>query len=324
MYMYFRKKLLGSHMVIFVYHRVCPEEERTLFANICPEEFEKQLRYLKKYFHIYSLENLVNVLNDHHSNYKKLENIAVVTFDDGYRDNYIYAYPILKKYKMPATIFLTSDNIGKDSLFWWDKIRYIIYHSKKESVNIANLGSFSLDNNKKKLECIHYLVNRFKNMPSKLRNKYILDLQNKCNVSIPSGIGKKLILSWDEIREMNENGISFGAHTLSHANLINLNLEEAKNEIVQSKAMIEDKLKSEIISFAYPYGSRFYNCDIMKLVQNAGYLCAVKTTGEIIDQSKSYNPYGLPRFSVGDNYCSFTIRASGMFTDFYKIFHSRR
>jgi len=321
--MYFRKRLLGRYAVIFLYHRVCPKEESVLNTNICPEDFEKQVRYLRKYFHICTLEDLVEDLNDHHLNNKKLGNIAVITFDDGYRDNYIYAYPILKKYNIPATIFLTSDYIGKDNLFWWDKIVYIIYHSKKEDVDLENFGSFSLTNNNKKLECIHFLTSEFKNLPFRLRNKYILDLQNKCHVNIPSDIGKKMVLSWNEIREMNDNGISFGAHTLSHANLISLNLAEAKNEIVQSKAMIEDKLKSEIISFAYPYGSRFYNNDIMRLVQNAGYLCAVKSSGEIIDQSKSYNHYSLPRFSVGDNYCSFTIRASGMLTDFYKIFHSR-
>ena len=253
-YMYFRKRILGNHIVIFVYHRICPEKGNSSVANICPEEFEKQIRYLKEKFKIYSLEKLINVLENNQKNKKESENIAVITFDDGYKDNYLYAYPILKKYKIPATIFLISNYIGKDKLFWWDKIEYIIYHTKKGKINIPNFGKFLITNKKKKFYCILFLLKKFKRMSNNLRDKHISELQNICRVRIPAGLGKKMILSWDEICEMKNNEISFGAHTFTHANLLNMNLEEAEREISHSKAMIEDKLKGDVISFAYPYG----------------------------------------------------------------------
>lgn len=322
MYMYFRKRIFGSHIVIFVYHRVCPRKGNLAVSNICPEEFEKQIKYLKENFKIYSLENLINVLENNQINKKESENIAVITFDDGYNDNYIYAFPILKKYHIPATIFLITEYIGKDKLFWWDKIEYIIYHTKKGEINIPNFGKFLITDNKKKFNCILFLLKKFKRMPDDSKEKYINELKNICYVKIPSGLGEKMILSWDKIYEMKNNEISFGAHTLTHTNLTNMNLEEAEKEISQSQVMIKDKLKSDVRSFAYPYGSKYYNHDIIKLLKKNGFVCAVTTSEKVINKSKFYNLYSLPRISAGSYYYSFTIKASGMFSDFNNILHS--
>ncbi|MCK5768708.1 MAG: polysaccharide deacetylase family protein, partial [Candidatus Atribacteria bacterium] len=213
MYRYFRKRIVIKHIIVFAYHRVYPGKDNLFVKNVCPEEFEKQVKYLKENFKIYSLEKLINLLSTPKIDNPIKENIAVITFDDGYKDNYIYAYPILKKYQVPATIFLISGFIGKDELFWWDKIGYIISNSQKRSINIPNFGDFSLIDNQKKLHCISFLLGQFKNISNQLKNEYIINLQKICDVTIPSGLAEKIILSWDEIREMSDNGISFGAHT---------------------------------------------------------------------------------------------------------------
>ena len=321
MYMNIRKKLIGHHAVIFLYHRVCPEEERALVANVSPEEFEKQMIHLKKYFRFFSLEELVEIINEPDGKIRQLGNIAVVTFDDGYKDNYVYAYPILNKYKIPATIFLPYDYIGQEDLFWWDKIGYIIYHSKNKNVDIKNIGSFSLDNEKKKLNCIHFLLRKLKKMGDDLREEYINELKNKCDVKIPSGLGRDMILSWDDINEMKCNGITFGAHTLSHANLKNIDLKIAKKEISHSKNKIEEKLEREVNAFAYPYGSKFYNQEIIKLVKNSRFNCAVSTDEKLLHPFRVGNIYNLPRISAGNSYRSFTLKSSGIFSDINNIFH---
>lgn len=321
LYMNIRKKLIGHHAVIFLYHRVYPEEERALVASISPEEFEKQMMYLKKYFRFSSLEELVEIINEPDGKIRQLENIAVVTFDDGYKDNYVYAYPILHKYKIPATIFLTYNYIGQEDLFWWDKLGYIIYHSKNKNVDIKNIGSFSLDNEKKKLNCIYFLLRKLKKMSDDLRKEYINELENKCDVKIPSGLGRDMILSWDDINEMKCNGITFGAHTMSHANLQNIEMDTAKKEIIYSKIEIEKKLEREVKSFAYPYGLKFYNREIIEVVKDSGFECAVSTDEKIINALRVCNVYNLPRISAGNSYRSFTLKSSGLFSDINNIFH---
>jgi len=75
-------------------------------------------------------------------------------------------------------------------------------------------------------------------------------------------------------------------------------------------------------SFSYPYGSKYYNHDIIKLLEKNGFTCAVTTNEKIMNKYKFYNLYSLPRISAGSYCCSFTIKASGMFSDLNKIFHS--
>lgn len=323
-YMFFRKKIFGRHIVVFVYHRVYPGKGDARVANICPEEFEKQIRYLKENFVIYSIEKLVNVLKNNQIDNEGIKNIVVVTFDDGYKDNYVYAYPILKKYKIPASILLVTDYVDKGKMFWWDEIKYILCHTKRKKINLLNLGTFLLTDGEKKFNCFLFLLKKFKKMSNKLKNKYINDLQNVCNVIIPLDSGEKIILSWDEIREMKDNGISFGAHTLTHANLENIHLEEAEKEIVQSKAMIEKKVKTNVRSFSYPYGSKFCDHKIVKLLKNNGFECAFTTSEKLINQFKFCNIHSLPRISAGSDFDSFTIKASGIFSDFHNIFQLRK
>jgi len=305
-----------------MYHRVTPQNEKWSIPATDLNIFEKQIKWLSKNFNIIKLSELIQILQAGKINDKKYQKAVAITFDDGYKDNYLYAYPILKKYKIPATIFLISNYIGKDKLFWWDKIEYIIYHTKKGKINIPNFGKFLITNKKKKFYCILFLLKKFKRMSNNLRDKHISELQNICRVRIPAGLEKKMILSWDEICEMKNNEISFGAHTFTHANLLNMNLEEAEREISHSKAMIEDKLKGDVISFAYPYGSKFYNNDIIKLLKKNGFVCAVTTSEKLINRINFCNLYSLPRISAGNYYCSFTIKASGMFSDFHNILHS--
>ena len=320
-YMYIRQRIANSHIIILVYHRVYPKKDNLFVPYVSPEEFENQIKYLQKYFKIFSLEELVNFLKNSKIYNEEYKNIAVITFDDGYKDNYIYAYPILKSNRIPATIFLATDYIGKDKLFWWDKVGYIIYNTKKDKINIPNIGEYLFNNNKEKRNCIFILLEKLKKFPNKLKNKYIFILQNICNVTIPSGLGEKMVLSWDEIHEMNDNGIYFGAHTKTHPILTNENLKEAEKEIVDSKKIIEDHLKIKIRSFSYPNGS--FNNEIIKLMKNNGFDCAVSTNQSLINKYDINDIYNLPRIGASSSFSKFKIRTSGIFSDFNSLFYSK-
>jgi hypothetical protein len=154
-------------------------------------------------------------------------------------------------------------------------------------------------------------------MSNNLRDKHISELQNICRVRIPAGLEKKMILSWDAIREMKDNGITFGVHTATHPNLTNICLAEAEKEIINSKKMIENQLKTDATLFTYPYGSKLsYNNEIIKLIKNIGFEGAVTTNYGLVNKYNIDSIYILLKIWVSNYYSRFKIEVSGIFSDF--------
>ncbi len=266
-----RSRLVKSQAAILIYHRVCPKVDNWSLGSLSPANFEMQMKYFAQNYELLSLDNLVQFIK---SGEPFPKNAIVVTFDDGYKDNYLYAYPILRKYKIPATIFLTTGYIGASELFWWDKVAYIIENNTSiKKLNLNGLGSYSLQSELEKTKVKSIICEKLKKMPDNQRISIIQKLINICKVEIPPDLGEKYFLSWSEIKEMDNAGITFGAHSVNHPILINMPLELAKNEIIQSKKDIEEKLGKQITAFSYPNGN--FNAEVVELVRKSGFVCAV-------------------------------------------------
>jgi len=194
---------------IIFYH--CVKDEANSYLRPTKiADFEHQMRYLSKTHSPISLERVAQ----HVRNGTSLPSKAVaVTFDDGYQDNYENAYPILKKYNIPAMVFLATGFIGTGEIPAWEKGRYT--------------GE------------------------------------------------KALMLSWRQVREMSEGGISFGSHTLTHPFLTRIPRRQVEKEIRLSKDMIEQQTGRPVTTFAYPSGD--FNSDTKGMVSEAGYSAAVST-----------------------------------------------
>jgi peptidoglycan/xylan/chitin deacetylase (PgdA/CDA1 family) len=119
-----RSKKNSRLLTILAYHRILPPDNGFMFdegvISASPEVFERQMKFVKENFNVISFKDLQGVLNRNEKEDQKP--YLIITFDDGYLDNYTYAYPILKKYGLPATIFLTVNYIGTNLIFWWDQI----------------------------------------------------------------------------------------------------------------------------------------------------------------------------------------------------------
>lgn len=315
LYRYMQKKIVNYNpVIIIVYHRISLEKDKWSLASISLDEFEMQIKYMNQNYKIISLEKLVELIKNGKIDDIKDNKIAVITFDDGYKDNYIYAYPILKKYGVPATIFLTAGFIGNDKLFWWDKVGYILYHTKKKVINLSGVGEISLDSDKEIYNYNSILLKYLKTVSNEEKDNLIDELQKICNVKIPKGLGKSLILSWDEVNEMKDSGISFGVHTMTHPVLTKITLEEAKREIIESKKIIENKLGTHVKLFAYPNGgSADFDDRIIKLVREAGFDCAVTTIQGLIYKYDFCNIYKLKRIVLNSGFEKFKIKAAGIY-----------
>jgi peptidoglycan/xylan/chitin deacetylase (PgdA/CDA1 family) len=290
------KKLLN----ILMYHGIsCRNEKNNLTdangKHLYIDEFENHLKLLIKYCTPVSLESVI-------SNEKLPGNPVVLTFDDGYKNNFLYAYPLLKKYKVPATIFVTTGFIDRTHFLWADEIELIILEAEFQKTTLLwqnETIALDLSNPEEKFKTSHVLKKFLKSISESQKNCFIERLRELLQISYDWNSLDSLIspLTWYEIREMNSDElISIGSHTVSHPILSNCTPEQQRFELELSKQRIYEELGTDCISFAYPNG-RFtdYNHETIGLLRNLGYKAAVTTISGYIDRNRVDN-FQLNRF----------------------------
>jgi len=254
-------------LAILVYHRASPSHGDRGYMDIPENIFEGHVRFLKDNFKIVSMkEGLKNI-------YEKdsREIYAAINFDDGYMDNYLYAYPVLKRYSVPATIFLTTDYIGKRPVFWWDRVFNVISYPGLKYVNIDIGGSESIGfdlGNASQREAVTDRINGILRLRCEIQ---IQDIVGKLERMYPVPVEARpsAMLGWDEIRQMRASGIIFGSHTKTHRNLCLLKDDEIAEELSSSKKAIEKMLREEIREFSYPFG--IFDERVKRLAMEAGF-----------------------------------------------------
>lgn len=321
-YGFIRSWLVERQVAIIAYHRVGGVADYPWsLIPVSPQDFDRQVRYLRRTYRIISLEELSNSLG----NLKALPpKTAVITFDDGYRDVYLNAFPVLKNYDIPATVFLTTGNIGTCNLFWWDKVGYVIWKTGLDALDLGELGIYHLKSAGGRLQASRIIEKKLKNMPDEKRSEWIEALVRRSGVDIPTKLGKELILSWDDVKEMSRNGFSFGAHTVNHPILTRLPLEAARREIIESKMKIEAELDQEVDTFCYPNGEPGdFNGDIQEILKSSGFRCAV-TLKPLAFISSEARPFALPRITGASSYELFELIMSGLYLDLSGVWERLR
>ncbi len=313
----FSKKLFSPQISIFVYHRVGPQLHDWLYRSINETVFEKQIQWLKSTHSIISLEELARLIREKR---QPDGNVAVITFDDGYRDNYLHAFPVLEKYGVPATVFLTTGCIDQRRLLWGDMLDYVVLATEAATIEHELLGVISIRNRKQKSSALFEIKqNIMKKIPNMQKMQLLEDLASDLGVEIPEHAGDDIMLSWDEVREMRERGISFGAHTVTHPILAKTTFKEAKFEIEYSKRRIEEELGERIDTFAYPNGKPGdINADVIGLLRQNSFSCAVTTLPTKITPASDL--LGLGRITTTNNYSLFKFLASGIYSDGIHLF----
>jgi len=265
------KKTKHNSIIILKYH-------------ITPLHFEKEIKYLSKNHTILRLEDLMEaIIKKRNLPYRSV----VITFDDGYRNFYTNAYPILKKYQIPAALFLPAGLINTEKMLWWDEVNYLILNHCSETIHYSpdlcplslqqKLGKIKLDclNNRRKAAEI--LIEELKGIPNKKKELILKDLKVKNRLDKQKNILNKnyLLMTWDQVREVSKNGISIGSHSLTHPILINLEPDEIIKEIKDSKNIIEKEIGKTVNLFCYPNGKRgFFNSFTKEILKKSGFLCA--------------------------------------------------
>ncbi|MFZ2799443.1 MAG: polysaccharide deacetylase family protein [Syntrophorhabdus sp.] len=277
--------------IILAYHRILPKESVEITYTqpgmyVTTESFEKHMAFISKNFSIMRLEDLANGTSH--------QNSCIVTFDDGWADNYTNALPILKRYGIPATIFLSTNVVGKREWPWTDRVCFYIHSASLEEF----IGTWEEVLQKSGLE--HFkpaFTSQDKGVVREQVISHMKAMDNQEVLSIIDELDKVMAnqnqqlmktrpwLTWDEVMEMREEGISFGSHTHNHLILNSVPLLQARDEILTSQKMLSKKTGSTATMFCYPNGD--FNHEIMRIVADAGYKIAVTTRRGFINESSS-------------------------------------
>ncbi len=296
-----RKIFPRKGALVLCYHRVSNVdlEKFDLMDGVVDAtalDFDLQMRFLSRNYNVISLSELVNCIKS-----KSLPNNAIaITFDDGYRDSYLYAYPILKKYGLPATIFLTVNYINKQNIYWWDRLAYSIKRTKKEKLTLNLNGidqTFDLSNYQAKLETNKSINTFLKNNANNTQKESCLGyIEKTLETTIPQSIANDLLLNLKDIKEMSGNGIEFGSHTITHPTLTNCTPEELETEIVSSRRILEEKTSLSIKGFAYPSG--IFNEGCIDYIRETGYEYACAYDFGICDYNTDI--FGIERIDINN------------------------
>lgn len=290
--------LIGRRLTIVTYHRVTDmgldEIEYSLpFLFVTEDTFTKQLKFFKKHYKIVSFKDLEAFTK----NGKLPHNSLIITFDDGYEDNFSRAYPILKQHKVASTIFLATDMIGNKEIPWWDQVySRLNVLLNQEVVNDSNAQIRS--------DQLSAIVKEFEKDPSKLflilntwersRIDGLLESLTDASSSVSDDfiLSQNKFLNWKQIEEMRGH-VKFGSHTCSHIQIDGLSIDAIRAELTLSKQELEKKLREKINAFSYPAGS--YTEQAKRLVAECGYSFAV-TTKKGLNNMK--DKYALKRINI--------------------------
>ncbi len=268
----------ASRLTVLAYHRIVDYRQAAfdMFVpnvSATPAMFAEQMDFVAQHFNVVSLAEL------HHWLAEKRPlppNPLLLTFDDGYRDNLQHAFPILKQYNFPATIFLATNYIGKKKPFFWDLVAYCFHHTKKETVNLAHMGQQHWTNQAEQIVVTKRWLEVLKHLPNDEKETAVRQLPQQLEVTLSENAFDGICLTWDEVRTMfKSNLITFGAHTQNHPILTRILIEEAAHEIIGSQARIEAEIGSKIDTFAYPNGQASdFNSRLMNILQKNGFTSA--------------------------------------------------
>lgn len=308
----------NSNINVVMYHYVREKEKKYPNLRILEyNKFKSQIDYLCKNFSILSKNEFLEIIDK-----KKIPNkpSVLLTFDDGYKDHYDYVFPYLLKKKISGSFYAPVNPIINKTVLDANKIQYILSIGRDPKKIINDINNFLIKRSLKKLniekiqkkiikdgtispydDTSTNLIKRVLQyiLPKKIRVEIInYLLENNVKLS-EKELSEKLYLNQQEIKEMYDNGMDFGSHSLSHPYLNLCNEERQIKEILHSKLFFE-KLGLNTINFsiAYPYGC--YDANTLKVVKRLKLSYAFIDSPGVIDSRNLMNKYMFPRLDGGN------------------------
>jgi peptidoglycan/xylan/chitin deacetylase (PgdA/CDA1 family) len=295
-------------LTVLTYHRIADPAVNPFYDPVIsatPDSFRAQIDWLCNHTHILTLETFIERAQN---NTLWKEPTVLVTFDDGYRDNFDVALPILTERRVPATFFIPTAFLDTPQLPWWDHVAYVIKR--------AQVCRFTLERSLKgNVSPLHIDVEAMPRSAAIMtiiravlegtvddERRFLGDLERRAEVRVDAeSLGRSLFMSWDQVRQLPESGAKFtiGSHSHSHSNLARLDDDSQRRELTVSKQILETRAGREIRAFAYPYGwPGTYTKRTKAMISQAGY-CAAFASRDGVSRRNTFDLWEISRLGVG-------------------------
>lgn len=303
--------------LILMYHRVAEEDIDPWSLRVTPQHFAEHLEILRKHTQPVSLKQIAQA----HREGNIPDRAAAITFDDGYANNFYQAKPLLEKYEIPATVFVTTNYFEQPREFWWDELERVLLQPRQlpeqlsltikgqqhqwklgKASNYSQSEAWENRNHQawksqpgSRLHFYYCVWQQLQPLSPKQRQPLLAEIKVWANLqSSPSRLTHRP-LTIAELPQIEEGGIiKLGAHTVSHPLLSEQSIAVQQQEITQSKIDLEKLLNHPVHSFAYPFGA--YRDETIPLVQEAGFEYACSTVETTVWRKS--DRWQLPRFEV--------------------------
>jgi peptidoglycan/xylan/chitin deacetylase (PgdA/CDA1 family) len=299
-------------LLVLNYHRVGSPAANPLDDGVysaSTNAFRAQMRYLRRRFAVPALDEVITAAE---AGFRFARPTALVTFDDGYRDNLENAFPVLREEGLPAVFFVCPTFASGNYLPWWDRIAYVFKQSRRPTFSLDYPVPYQVDlqYTPRKAALFNYL-RAFRGYERSVDEaKYFRHLEERAAVTVPAeDLRQRLFMNWDEIRSLKNGGMAIGSHTVTHPILARLTESEQLEELVRSKKTISAELSCPVETLAYPVGTKAAFTEATKLLaRQAGYRMAFSYYGQMNRPGHS-ELFDVHRFSVEHSDSMPTFRA---------------
>jgi peptidoglycan/xylan/chitin deacetylase (PgdA/CDA1 family) len=274
------------------------------------EDFRDQVRYVRTHFDMLGQDGLLEAAS---RGFALGRASAIITLDDGYRDSFEVAFPILRDLGVPAFFFIPTGYIDRPRLPWWDRIAFILKHTRVERLCLDLPRRFEIDLRRtERARAIMEVLLSYREAGDFEERAFFDHLESRAELADDSeALGRELFVTWDEIRRMRASGMAIGSHTHTHRILGRIPASDQREELVTSKARLEEELDEPVTTIAYPVGSRqAFNERTMSLAREAGYEVGFSYYGGINRPGRT-DPFDVQRIPVElvDTFPLFRTRA---------------
>jgi peptidoglycan/xylan/chitin deacetylase (PgdA/CDA1 family) len=293
----------SPRLVVVNYHRIGSTDQNPYddaVFSATADAFRAQVRFLQRHFDVPPPDEVVAAVSD---GFRLTRPTALLTFDDGYRDNYELAFPVLKACGASAIFFIPTDFVDHPRLPWWDRIAFAV---KQSAVDVLELdhprrATFDLRAAPRR-RVVKQVLDFYKAHAAADEAAFLAHLEQRTGVSPPDNVSAhNWIVTWNELREMAAGGMCIGSHTHTHGILGEKDEPSQLRELQVSKEVLERELGRPVTTLAYPVGSvAAFSEATKRLAHEAGYRLAFSYYGGT-NGAGHFDPFDVRRVTVEAN-----------------------